>query len=214
MKIRTASYNHAEELLGPHATRLVQLMSSVPLPSYPGKSSAKNGSKYRFLQTVLNPLIAELLKREGWVLEPAYCKKKRHFSDAYRVLDGNRTFIEAELANSARTSADFLKFQAAFCQHHTLDVGIQISLCAETAKLTDSNIAVFEKSVSDMDWLGSAITAPVLLIGLSHEGAQEFDMRELGYPLSDFKGNGSQKKSEALAHDWIAGNLPWSKLAA
>ena len=127
MKIRTASYNHAEERLGRHANRLVELMASVPLPSYQGKSNAKNGAKYRFLQTVINPLIAELLKQDGWVLQPAYCKKRKHFSDAYQVLDGNRTFVEAQLANSARTSADFLKFQSAFCQHHTLDVGIQIS---------------------------------------------------------------------------------------
>jgi hypothetical protein len=165
--------------------QLRQVLGLLPVLTWPGKSVCQ--PKKFLLQPLTNEWLEHWLSHVlDWRSQVAVTPGKR-CAGAYS--DGTFDFcleldtgdernviaVEVQLGNGGRKGDDLRKFQALGEQGRLL-LAVLVQFDAETARLADSGLAHFEKTVHA---LGAApLAVPLLMLGLSHRDTPYVDMRE------------------------------------
>jgi hypothetical protein len=229
MKLHYYSHRHADKLLASCGLldELNTVFSSLPVPIFPGKSKAKNPAarSQNIVQSLLNTIIELKLCDIGWLEQPpvqanqgAY--KTRYYADFYkrgrtpslipyvgREQSGIRALVEVQFANYARPDSDLKKFNIAFAQGRC-DVGVLVVPMKTMADHMSTNVANFEYVVDGLMELGPVMSpVPVLVIGLSEEGAPVVDLSQTRFcSVKELTGEASKLNRLAAAGAILDGN--------
>lgn len=176
MRVDTLSFHNTDDnlnlVLEEIAEELTKLIQAAPFPVWPGK--AKNEQHYGSTQ-MLNALFKELLNRYGW--DTSFKTANHKAPDAFKTFKSIRVWVEIQLANSARTSEDLIKFMQ-YKDQNVADVFVSIQMTAATAKVCASNVANYQGLQRQIENLGKRLdNVSIICIGISHEGCEHVDMR-------------------------------------
>jgi hypothetical protein len=153
MKLHIFSYRYAEEILQ-HPNNVAawseieSILRDAPIFIYPGKS--KN-AKLQIVQQLMNTYFDRRFAVDcGWDYHPL----ATGIAESGLAADFRKTFgkitiqAEVQFGNMARWYSDIFKLQAAYSQS-LVQCGLCVLPVGAMAKMTDSNVANYERAVRD-----------------------------------------------------------------
>lgn len=199
MRLRVYSYRYAQEILQ-HAnnvaawTEIESILSNAPIFIYPGKS--KN-PKLQIVQQLMNTYFDRRFAVDsGWDYHPLATgiAASGLSADFRKNFGGISVQAEIQFGNMARWYSDIFKFQAAYAQS-LIQLGLCVVPMGAMARMTDSNVAHYERAVRELPSANLSITLPILLVGLEQDDETPIvDVRECKFAsLKDIVG---KKKAE------------------
>jgi hypothetical protein len=173
MRLHIFSYRYAQEILQ-HQNNLAAwneievILRNAPIFIYPGKS--KN-PRLLIVQQLMNTYFDRRFAVDcKWQYHPlATGIAESGLAADFRKNFGNITIqAEIQFGNMARWYSDIFKFQAAYSQS-LIQCGLCVVPISEMARITDSNVANYERAVRELPSANLSITLPILLVGLEKD---------------------------------------------
>lgn len=159
---------------------LLTVVRDLVVPVYQGKSSRQEDVD--LVHPILNAMAREWLSLADWGQEGVVAELtggrelERGSVDFYkRMADGRYVIVEVQFGNGARLERDFAKLQK-FHRHGQLALGVLVYFDRATAVTADSGLANFETACARRAELE---TMPVSLVGLSRQGSEVVDLRDI-----------------------------------
>lgn len=150
--------------------------------------------------TMLNALVRQVLKSQGWSLERHIAKGIR--PDAFITWGGDqRIALEAQFANSARQGTDLCKFMAAHGTQKLIDFCVIVAMERKTAQLCAGNVASSDGFLSNIEMLGAAYSVPTVVLSLSADQAVAYDVRQFGHSPELFRQGKNTLLQDLMARD-------------
>jgi len=211
MKLHVYSYRYAEEILQ-HPNNVTAwneisgILSTAPLFVYPGKS--KN-VRLRIVQQLMNTYFdRKFAVDSGWQFHPLATgiAKSGLAADFRKNFGGITIQAEIQFGNMARWYSDVFKFQAAYSQS-LIQCGLCVVPVAAMARMTDSNVAHYERAVRELPSANLSITLPILLVGLEQdEKTPIVDTRECAFAkFKDIVGKGRHENRWRIINAYLNG---------
>jgi hypothetical protein len=212
MKLHIHSYRYAQEILQ-HPNNVAaweeisRILSEAPVFIYPGKSVKK--PNLEIVQQLMNTYFDRRFAVDyHWTYHPpATGIDNSKLSADFRKSFGNITIqAEIQFGNMARWYTDIFKLQAAYSQS-LIQCGLCVVPMAKEGKLTDSNVAYFERASKELPAANLSITLPILLIGLERDDATPVvDVRQCAFPsVKDITGKGKHENRWRIVNGFIDG---------
>lgn len=173
MRLHFFSYRYAQEILQ-HPNNVAAwneiegILSTAPIFVYPGKS--KN-PKLQIVQQLMNTYFDRRFAVDcGWDYHPLATGivASGLSADFRKSFGGISVQAEIQFGNMARWYSDIFKFQAAYAQS-LIQLGLCVVPMGAMARMTDSNVAHYERAVRELPSANLSITLPILLVGLEQD---------------------------------------------
>ena len=173
MKLHIFSYRYAREILEHPSNsdawnEISSILSDAPIFTFPGKSRNPN---LLIVQQLMNTYFDRRFAIDsGWQYHPRATGIERSALAAdFRKKFSHITIqTEVQFGNMARWYSDIFKFQAAYSQS-LIQCGLCVVPIGAMARITDSNVAHYERAVRELPSAELSITLPILLIGLEQD---------------------------------------------
>ncbi|TDQ82019.1 restriction endonuclease BglII [Dongia mobilis] len=212
MKLSVYSYRYAQEILE-HPNNvgawneIKSVLQEAPVFIYPGKST--KSKKLKIVQQLMNTYFDRRFAVDlGWKYHPlATAIKNSNLAADFQKQFGNLTIqAEIQFGNMARWYSDIFKLQAAY-SNSLIQLGLLVVPMAEMAKVTDSNVAQFERASRELPAANLSITLPIMLVGLEQDAhTPEVDVRECAFAsLKDIVGKGNTENRWRIINGYLAG---------
>jgi hypothetical protein len=113
---------------------------------------------------------------------------------------------EIQFGNMARWYSDIFKFQAAYSQS-LIQCGLCVVPMGAMARITDSNVAHYERTVRELPSAELSITLPILLVGLEQDDATtEVNVKETQFEnLKGIVGKGKDENRWRVINAYLNG---------
>jgi hypothetical protein len=211
MKIRVFSYRYAEEILQ-HPNNVAawneieEILTNAPLFIFPGKS--KKSPRLQVVQQLMNAYFDRRFAVDrGWDYHPlATGIAESSLAADFRKSFGNITVqAEIQFGNMARWYSDIFKFQAAYAQS-LIQCGLCVVPMGAMARITDSNVAHYERAVRELPSANLSITLPILLIGLEQDAETKVvDVSKSKFSFQDVVGKGKTENRWRIINGFVTG---------
>jgi hypothetical protein len=213
LKLTIYSYRYAQEILEhPRNSaawhEIEAVLQSAPLFSFPGKS--KKNPRLHVVQQVMNTYFDRRFAIDlGWQYHPLATA----ITDSNLAADFRKSFgdlsiqAEVQLGNMSRWYSDVFKFQTAYSQR-LIQLGLSIVPMGSLARVIDSNIVNFERTLRELPSAELSITLPIMLVGLEpDESTPVIDLRECAFEngIKDIIGGGKLENRWRIVHAYLSG---------
>lgn len=212
MKLHIFSYRYAQEILQ-HRNNVAawneisEILSNAPLFIYPGKS--RKNSKLIIVQQLMNTYFDRRFAVDaGWQFHPRATgiAKSGLSADFRKKFDRITVQAEVQFGNMARWYSDIFKFQAAYSQS-LIQCGLCVVPVGAMARITDSNVAHYERAIRELPSAELSITLPILLVGLEQDDATPMiDTRQCKFSgIKEITGRGNGANLWRIVHGYVSG---------
>ncbi|MCC6467919.1 MAG: hypothetical protein IT563_06325 [Alphaproteobacteria bacterium] len=211
MKLHFFSYRYAQEILQ-HQNNVAAwqeiegILSNAPIFIYPGKS--KN-PRLQIVQQLMNTYFDRRFAVDsGWQFHPlATDIVKSGLAADFRKNFGSITVqAEIQFGNMARWYSDIFKFQAAYSRS-LIQCGLCVVPMGTMARMTDSNVAHYERVVRELPSAELSITLPILVVGLEPDDkTPRVDTRRCRFAkFQEIVGKGNHANRWRIINGYISG---------